>query len=349
MSIWHLRVTMLFVYYALWVGVAIALSVLLGVLLWSWRRSRAEKERVMSEDALKHVRTCELKGSRSSLESIAGALHITMDQASALADRMLARKLIVPIQEGGFRLTTEGQERALHLIRAHRLWESYLADQTGFSEKEWHRQAEEHEHQLSKSEVAQLSSSLGHPTHDPHGDPIPSAARDSAEDTGRPLTMLLVGDGGSIAHIEDEPQAVYARIAVKGLHRGMKIRVKQISNDGIRVEADGDEYALTPIEAANVSITPLPLKETAEPTSAVQLAELGAGEYGQILTISSACRGRVRRRLMDLGFLPGTTVKAEMSGPLGEPMAYRVRGVLVALRSEQSRLITVRRLKDSKQ
>jgi DtxR family Mn-dependent transcriptional regulator len=257
---------------------------------------------------------------------------------------MLTQKLIYVTQDGGLRLTEEGREHAIHLIRAHRLWESYLADQTGYAEKEWHQQAEEQEHRLSRTEVAHLSSRLGRPTHDPHGDPIPREAHEPAEHRGKPLTALPVGESARIVHIEDEPQAIYERLANKGLQGGMRIRVKEISDDRVRLEADGDEHVLTPVEAANISVAPLPIEAPVKQISALQLADLSAGEYGQILGISPACRGRMRRRLMDLGFLPGTIVKAEMRGPLGDPMAYTVHGVQVALRYGQSRLIMIRRV-----
>jgi DtxR family Mn-dependent transcriptional regulator len=328
--------------YCLVAGIMIA--VLVGILLRFWRRGNAERERILSEDVLKHMQKCEVGDAHSTLQSIAGTLHITLDHASALADRMLARKLIYLTQTGNFRLTEEGREQAIHLLRAHRLWESYLADETGYAEKEWHERAEDYEHRLSRTEVASLSSSLGRPTHDPDGDPIPSEAEAFTEHGGKPLTVLSAGESARIVHIEDEPPIIYEGLARKGLHSGMQIRMKQISDKEVRVEADGDEHVLTPIEAANVSIATLPTEPPAKETSPVRLTDLRAGEYGQILAISPACRGRMRRRLMDLGFLPGTVVKAEMSSALGDPMAYRVRGVQVALRDEQSKLITIRRV-----
>ncbi len=52
--------------------------------------------------------------------------------------------------------------------------------------------------------------------------------------------------------------------------------------------------------------------------------------------------GLERRRMMDLGILPGTSIEAELVSPLGDPTAYLVRGALIALRREQARQITVR-------
>ncbi len=63
---------------------------------------------------------------------------------------------------------------------------------------------------------------------------------------------------------------------------------------------------------------------------------------GQTATVTAlTCEGPERRRLMDLGILPGTTIAAELTSPLGDPTAYLVRGALVALRREQARHIQV--------
>jgi DtxR family Mn-dependent transcriptional regulator len=333
--------------FADYVTVGAIVAIVVAAMVWFRHRRKAQKERILSQDALKHLRKCESSDSQSTLETIAGALHITLDSAAALVDGLLARKLVYLTEAGTFRLTERGREEVLHLLRAHRLWESYLADRTGYAEKEWHEQAEEYEHRLSRKEVASLSSSLGHPTHDPHGDPIPSEIQGPTEHGGKPLKSLRVGDSGRIVHIEDEPPIIYEELVRKGLHSGMRIRIKQISDDQVRMEADGDELELTSIEAANISVAPLPTAVPAEQALQVHLADLRVGECGQVLAISPACRGQMRRRLMDLGFLPGTTVKAEMGSPLGDPVAYRVRGVQVALRVEQSKLIAIRRVESS--
>lgn len=69
------------------------------------------------------------------------------------------------------------------------------------------------------------------------------------------------------------------------------------------------------------------------------LAELGPGHSGIVKMLRS--EGLERRRLMDLGIVPGTTITAEMRSPLGDPVAYRVRGALIALRRDQARLIEI--------
>ena len=73
------------------------------------------------------------------------------------------------------------------------------------------------------------------------------------------------------------------------------------------------------------------------PLAAHTLADLQPGQAGTVAALHST--GPERRRLMDLGIVPGTRVVAEMHSPLGDPVAYRVRGALVALRAQQARLI----------
>ena len=69
------------------------------------------------------------------------------------------------------------------------------------------------------------------------------------------------------------------------------------------------------------------------------LADLSDGQAGLVTELHS--QGPERRRMMDLGIVPGTRVTAEMKSPLGDPVAYRVRGALVALRREQARLVSI--------
>ena len=73
------------------------------------------------------------------------------------------------------------------------------------------------------------------------------------------------------------------------------------------------------------------------------LHALKPGEKGAVVRISPRCRGSERRRLMDLGLLPGTIVEAELVSPGGDPTAYRVRGAVIALRKEQAQFIHITR------
>jgi DtxR family Mn-dependent transcriptional regulator len=251
-----------------------------------------------------------------------------------LAD--MEKKNLVRFQNGLLRLTTEGQRYALHVIRAHRLWERYLAEETGFEEGEWHRRAERLEHDLSPTAADNLYLQLNRPSHDPHGDPIPTADGRLEAEPGKSLAALAPDTVGRILHLEDEPPSVYVQLIAQGLRPGLVVRVLEKSAERVRFWAGGDEHVLATLLANNVNVAPLPQMEISSVPSGQSLAQLRVGGQGRVVGLTPACRGADRRRLLDLGFVPGALVTAEMISPSGDPTAYRIRGTLIALRREQA-------------
>ncbi|MEW6568370.1 MAG: iron dependent repressor, metal binding and dimerization domain protein [Chloroflexota bacterium] len=331
---------------ALAIGLAlVGLSLLLfwpdGGLVAQWGRVRRISTRVRREDALKHLCTAELEGYCPTLQSVAGALHMRADDAAALlAD--LERRELVTSQGDRLCLTPAGRALALHVIRAHRLWERHLAEDTGFAEVEWHARAERHEHQLSPGEADALDARLGHPVHDPHGDPIPTSDGAHAAPRGQRLTAMPLSQPLRVVHVEDEPEAVYAQLIAQGVHPGLELRLIEVTPQRVRFWAGGDEHVLAPIVAANVSVVPLPREALETASVGERLSALAPGEQGTVVSISPGCRAPERWRLMDLGIVPGTAIAAELVSPGGDPVAYRIRDTLIALRREQSDLIRVR-------
>jgi DtxR family Mn-dependent transcriptional regulator len=294
---------------------------------WRWLRARQKTERVLVEDALKHIYEMDEDGRRPTVQSIAGALDITTARAAGILAQMIARELLVARTES-YQLTAEGRDYALHIIRAHRLWEHQ-------------------EHELSKRDVDALAAQLSYPTHDPHGDPIPPSSGALPLETARPLMALHAGQLGRVVHLEDEPSELYVQLVAEGLYVGMELRLIEHNDREIRFWAEGCEHVLTPVLAANISVLPLPLSSALEPEASVErLCDLPVGAKAQIKTIAAACRGGERRRLLDLGILPGTLVEAAFSSPSGNPTAYRVRGALIALRREQANHIHIERVQE---
>ena len=327
---------------ALLAGLGFALLWPEGGYLSRWQKARQRSERVCREDALKHIHKWEMKGRRPTVESIAGALHLSLNGTADLLTTMQAHKLL-QVEKGDIHLTPAGREIALHIIRAHRLWEQHLAEETGLSAAEWHEQAERVEHLLSPTEANALSHQLGHPTHDPHGDPIPTTSGVLVTHGGQPLTALPVDTTGRIVHLEDEPEIVYAQLVAEGLHPGMVVHLLESSPDRVRFWADSEEHLLAPTLATNISVAPLPVAVETTPVGSEPLDHLELGETAVVAALSPACRGAERRRFMDLGILPGTTITAELRSPSGDPTAYLIRGATIALRREQARLVQVKR------
>ncbi|MBN1669079.1 MAG: metal-dependent transcriptional regulator [Anaerolineales bacterium] len=309
-------------------------------LLWRWQRSSALTQRVLREDALKHLHQCELHGQKPTHKSLAGALNVSLNQVAEILHDLEAHQLL-EYDGPDFRLAAGGRDYALRIIRAHRLWEKYLADETGYAEADWHDQADRYEHRLTPAELDALAARLGHPTHDPHGDPIPTASGQLVYRARTPLPQMALDRPARIIHIEDEPEAIYAQLVAEGLHVGMTLRVMEVSPQRIRFWAGGDEHVLAPILAANIAVCPLAEEEAELEEPGLALTQLKVGQAAQVQAISQRIRGAERRRLMDLGILPGTPIEVEMHSPGGDPTAYRVRGAVIALRASQAENIRI--------
>jgi DtxR family Mn-dependent transcriptional regulator len=305
------------------------------------RRGRRLARRVLLEDALKHVYHHDARQQTSTLESLAGALEIPSNSAVALVGRMQDLQL-ARVVDTRIVLTEEGRRYALEVIRAHRLWERYLADETGVDPLEWHERAERKEHRITPAEADALAERLGNPRFDPHGDPIPTTDGAVHDQDVVPLSSLAPGERAVVAHVEDEPHVVYAQLVALAVYPGMVVRVEAKDDRRIEIETEGRRIALAPLVAQNVSIRRL---DADAPVAAAvdTLASLRVGESADVVRLSPACRGIERRRLMDLGIVPGTRVSLERRGLTGGLSAYRVRGTVIGLREEQARVIGVTR------
>jgi DtxR family Mn-dependent transcriptional regulator len=321
---------------------ALAVTLLLprSGLVARWKQGKADKTRSSAEDALKHAFDCDYRGVACTIESIAGSLSLSTDTAARLAVRLDAMGLLRPDQTS-LRLTPEGRAYALRVIRIHRLWERYLADETSIRDVDWHLHAEQQEHRMTPADADKLAAQLGNPQFDPHGDPIPTASGDVPEQHGVPLTSLGQGEIAGVLHIEDEPREVFSRISALGFYPGMELQVLETNAERMRLDVNGEEVVLAPILARTITVALLADEGRMRGPFAT-LAAVRPGEEVQVASISRACRGQQRRRLMDLGIVPGTAISAEMESFSGDPIAYRVRGALVALRREQAEQIFVR-------
>ena len=324
---------------ALIIGILAILS--LGIIFWpnfglsdKFKRWTKDTERVQIEDALKHLYDCEYRNISCTINSIAGNLSINADRAAKLVTRLETLGLL-SIQGEVLMLTAQGRSYALRIIRVHRLWERYLADETSTKELEWHDIAEKQEHLFTPEQADKLAAQIGNPVYDPHGDPIPSSRGDLPSKKGKPLNEMLPGEFANIIHIEDEPAAIYSQILAQGLYPGMQIRVSEVSERRIKFEANGEECVLSPIIAKNITVGIIQLEKHIEGKYEA-LSSLEIGEKATVLGIAKVLRGQQRRRLMDLGIVPGTEIEAQLEGLNRDPVAYKVRGAVIAIRKQQA-------------
>lgn len=311
---------------------------------YKWKRNKSRKKRILLEDSLKQIYDCEYRNVKCNVKDISKKLLISEDTAEDIIEKLRNMELIEPdINE--IRLTPDGRSYALRIIRIHRLWEKYLADETMTDETDWHKQAEEKEHLMSHEEADKFAAQIGNPVYDPHGDPIPTSYGEIPENKGRPLTELKSGELAQIIHIEDEPNTIYSQLVAEGLYAGMHIRLIENSNNKIKFEANGEEIILSPILASNITVDKLSKIE--EPLHSYKtLSNLKIGEEAVVVGIARNCRGAQRRRLMDFGIVPGSKIKAELRSAGGDPIAYKIRGASIALRNDQAKQIFIKEIKD---
>jgi DtxR family Mn-dependent transcriptional regulator len=301
--------------------------------------SKLHQQKTLTEDILKQLYHVEQSNRTATITDLSGALKIRRTKILPIVEATTASGLIHSTDEA-LHLTDIGREYALKIVRVHRLWEKYLAEKTGFQPSEWHYLAEKMEHKLNESDIDKLSKSLGNPMFDPHGDPIPSAQGEVSDVKWLPLPSYPINKPGKIVHIEDEPGVVYQQILAKRILIGSHIVVKKSSNSEIVISSEGENHYFSPIVAANINVAELSEEETFE-ENAVRLSSLASGEMAEVVGISQECRGANRRRLLDLGILPGTSIEVDLESPLRDPIAYRVRNTSIALRNSLADLILI--------
>ncbi len=298
------------------------------------------RDRVRNEDAVKHLLTCKQRGQPATIDSLAGAVGLSNRRALGLVERMEASGLLHTANQQ-LQLTPAGEELAIHLTRAHRLWETYLTDEAGMNVARVHREADRAEHHLTPHQVDVLDEQLGYPHTDPHGDLIPRAAI-TAPETATPLTDFPEGVSAKIVHIEDEPPAAFSQIVAVGLKPGRIIRIIERNAVRLVLTDNQDQFSLAPIVAACIQVVPTISRATRENESSLSLDRLPLNASGEVIRLDPALRGISRRRLLDLGVTPGTRIEPTLANLFGKTRAYRVRGTLIALRHEQAREVWVK-------
>ena len=307
-------------------------------------QSRPQREKTLTEDVLKQLYHVEQSKHKASINNLAGALQLKRKQILSIVDQMTQNKLI-QLNNRHIELTNNGRQYALKIIRIHRLWEKYLAERTGHQPKDWHDLAEKKEHEMTEEQTLTLESFLGNPMFDPHGDPIPSESGQVSKVKWTLLPSYPIQKPAKITHIEDEPEVIYRQILDKRIFVGSQIKIIATDNHSVTFVCEGEEHQFSTIVAANIHIEELSGDETFE-EHAVRLSSLKSGESAEVLGLSIECRGTNRRRLLDLGILPGTKIEVDLTSPLQDPVAYRVRNTSIALRNTLSDLILIKKLEN---
>ncbi len=195
-----------------------------------------------------------------STSAIAERLEVSAASASAMVKRLEALGLLRREPYHGVELTPAGERVALEVIRHHRLLELYLAEALGMPWDRVHDEAEVLEHAISPQLSELIAEKLGNPTHDPHGDPIPTAEGEIDEAPTRSLAELEPGERGVFARVSDSNPAMLRYLSQRGIGRGSELEVVEREPFGgpIQVRASGRDHALGDQLARAMRVEPVP-------------------------------------------------------------------------------------------
>jgi DtxR family Mn-dependent transcriptional regulator len=157
--------------------------------------------------------------------ALAERLDVSPASASAMIKRLEALGLVSREPYHGVRLTRAGERVALEVLRHHRLLELYLAEALGMSWDRVHDVAEVLEHAISPALSELIAAKLGNPTHDPHGDPIPTADGEIDDSPTRPLSELEPGAAGVFVRVSDSDPDMLRYLAERGIAPGDRFEV----------------------------------------------------------------------------------------------------------------------------
>jgi DtxR family Mn-dependent transcriptional regulator len=160
-----------------------------------------------------------------STSALAERLDVAPASASAMVKRLESLGLAHRERYHGVELTRAGERVALAVIRHHRLLELYLAEALGMPWDQVHREAEVLEHAISPELSELIARKLGYPTHDPHGDPIPTAGGKIEEGASRPLADLQPGESGTFVRVSDSDPEALRYLAKRGIVPGENFEV----------------------------------------------------------------------------------------------------------------------------
>ena len=208
------------------------------------------------QDYLKEIHKLRMEGSRATTSAIAQRLGVRPPSVTAMLKRLTAGGLAEHTPYRGVELTPAGERVALEVIRHHRLLEQYLTQALGLSLDEVHSEADRLEHALSETLEARIDQSLGFPTHDPHGDPIPDADLRIDRAQLRTLASLEPGDQATIRRVPDGDEELLRYLAKLALVPGKKVRLRRAEPFGgpLTVRVGSAEHAISRELAAGIGV-----------------------------------------------------------------------------------------------
>ena len=300
------------------------------------------------------------------LSELAGTLSISPVSVNEMCRKLQDHGLVSYRPYKGATLTQDGERRAFHILRRHRLWEVFLVDKLGFGYDQAHEIACQLEHSTPDLLADRLDALLEYPPVNPQGEPIPRGDTASLARTLVPLVALSAGQRGHVVRC-DIGDAARTFLDEQGVRPGVTLTVMAVAGDSILVLIEGAHLSLARSLAEAVQ---LEIEETEEADSEVEstsprststiskkgevsemqtstkatvrqipLHKLNTGQRGVVVRVGG--KGAARRRMMDMGLVPGSEVEVVRVAPLGDPIEFTVKGYSLSLRKSEAKVIEV--------
>jgi DtxR family Mn-dependent transcriptional regulator len=177
------------------------------------------------QDYAKAIYTLETREGSASTNDLAELLEVRPASVSGMLRKLTELGLVEHEPYRGVRLTETGRRVALEVIRHHRLLELFLVESLGMRWDEVHAEAEVLEHALSEELEELIAAQLGDPTHDPHGDPIPSRELTLTEAETRSLYDLEPGERATFTRVSDSDPEMLRFLGARGIAPGAELEV----------------------------------------------------------------------------------------------------------------------------
>jgi len=200
-----------------------------------------------AQDYLRAIYKLQSSGVRATTSVLASRMNVTPPSATSMIKRLAGLGLVEHAPYRGASLTKAGERVALELVRRHRLLELYLSESLGLGIDSVHAEADRLEHSLSAQLEAHIDRRLGHPSHDPHGDPIPDRTLKVEELDGRLLVELEPGEEATIRRVPDGEPELLRYLSQLSLVPGQRVRLLVSAPFGgpMTLLVEGSEHAIS--------------------------------------------------------------------------------------------------------
>jgi DtxR family Mn-dependent transcriptional regulator len=177
------------------------------------------------EDYLKIIYKLQLESDKVTTQSISERMNVQSPSVTNMVKRLAELNLVEYTRYRGVALTPSGEKTALEVLRHHRLLELYLAEALGYSWDQVHEEAERLEHSISEEFEARIDLALGHPTTDPHGDPIPTRDGEIQSLSDLRLADLEIGISAVVVRVCDRDPEKLRYLGRFGLYPSASVQV----------------------------------------------------------------------------------------------------------------------------